>query len=133
MVTLTWNKKGLQFIAENEENHKIIVDTDTGSGGLNQGFKPMELLLVSLAGCMGMDIVSILQKKGGKIDHFQMVLKGEKNPDHPRRYLKIIYEIKCEGQFRREDLVRSFELSRDKYCSVLATLKNPPEFEFTII
>ncbi len=133
MITLIWNKKGLQFTAQDEQNHRIIVDTDKDSGGLEQGFKPMELLLVALAGCMGMDIVAILQKKGGKIDHFQMVLKGEKNPEHPRRYLKIIYEIECRGDYKREDLIRSFELSRDKYCSVLATLKNPPEFQFNII
>ncbi|MEO0136513.1 MAG: OsmC family protein [candidate division WOR-3 bacterium] len=133
MITLHWNKKGLQFTAEDEEHHQIIVDTDIQSGGLNQGFKPMDLLLVALAGCMGMDIVAILQKKGGKIDSFRMVLKGEKNSEHPRRYLRIIYEIECKGDYRREDLIRSFELSRDKYCSVLATLKNPPQFEFNII
>lgn len=133
MITLIWNKKGLQFTAQDEQNHRIIVDTDKDSGGLEQGFKPMELLLVALAGCMGMDIVAILQKKGGMIDHFQMVLKGEKHLEHPRRYLKIIYEIECRGDYKREDLIRSFELSRDKYCSVLATLKNPPEFQFNII
>ncbi len=133
MITLIWNKKGLQFTAQDEQNHRIIVDTDKDSGGLEQGFKPMELLLVALAGCMGMDIVAILQKKGGKIDHFQMVLRGEKNLEHPRRYLKIIYEIECRGDYRREDLIRSFELSRDKYCSVLATLENTPEFQFNII
>ncbi|MCX7995161.1 MAG: OsmC family protein [candidate division WOR-3 bacterium] len=133
MITLIWNRKGLQFVASDEAGHQIIVDTDIESGGFNQGFKPMELLLVALAGCMGMDIVSILQKKGGKIDSFKMVLKGEKNPEHPRRYLKIIYEIECKGEYRREDLIRSFELSRDKYCSVLATLKNPPEFEFNLL
>jgi putative redox protein len=132
LITLIWNKKGLQFSAIDEQNHNIVVDTDNESGGLNQGFKPMELLLVALAGCMGMDIVAILQKKGGKIDSFKMVLKGEKNPEHPKRYLKIFYEIECKGDYKREDLIRSFELSRDKYCSVLATLKNPPEFYFEI-
>ncbi|MEO0123013.1 MAG: OsmC family protein [candidate division WOR-3 bacterium] len=133
MITLTWNKKGLQFTAQDQQNHSIIVDTDTETGGFGQGFKPMDLLLVALAGCMGMDIVAILQKKGGKIDSFKMVLKGEKNPEHPRRYVKIFYEIECKGDYKREDLVRSFELSRDKYCSVLATLKNQPEFEFKIL
>ncbi len=93
----------------------------------------MDLLLVALAGCMGMDIVSILKKKGGKIKDFEMVLSGEKNPEHPRRYLKIRYEIRCEGDYKREDLLRAFELSWDRYCSVLATLKNPPEFEFNIL
>ncbi|MEO0095111.1 MAG: OsmC family protein [candidate division WOR-3 bacterium] len=133
MITLTWNRKGLQFTAQDQQNHSIIVDTDTETGGFNQGFKPMDLLLVALAGCMGMDIVAILQKKGGKIDSFKMVLKGEKNPEHPRRYVKIFYEIECKGDYKREDLVRSFELSRDKYCSVLATLKNQPAFEFKIL
>ncbi|MGB9720809.1 MAG: OsmC family protein [bacterium] len=133
MITLIWNKKGLQFTAKDEQDHNIIVDTDTESGGLGRGFKPMELLLVALAGCMGMDIVAILQKKGGKIDSFKMVLKGEKNSEYPKRYLKIFYEIECKGDYKREDLLRSFELSRDKYCSVLATLKNTPEFHFNII
>lgn len=133
MITLTWNKNGLQFIAYDEHNHSISVDTDIESGGLNQGFRPMDLLLVALAGCMGMDIVSILQKKGGKIDSFKMVLKGDRNSEHPKRYLKIIYEIECKGDYKREDLIRSFELSRDRYCSVLATLKNPPKFEFNIL
>lgn len=132
MITLIWNKKGLQFTARDEADHTIIVDTDIEAGGCNQGFKPMELLLVALAGCMGMDIVAILQKKGGKIDQFELTLRGEKNPTHPHRYLKIIYEISCSGDYKREDLIRSFELSRDKYCSVLATLKNPPEFEFNL-
>uniref|UniRef100_A0A7C4TDH5 OsmC family peroxiredoxin n=1 Tax=candidate division WOR-3 bacterium TaxID=2052148 RepID=A0A7C4TDH5_UNCW3 len=130
MIKIVWNKKGLQFIAIDDQNHQIIVDTDIKNGGLNMGFKPMDLLLVSLAGCMGMDIVSILQKKGGKIDNFEMELTGEKANEHPKRYLKIEYRIKCEGEYRREDLERAFELSRDKYCSALATLKNPPDFEF---
>lgn len=133
MITLTWNKKGLQFTARDEQNHSIIVDTDKEFGGFNHGFKPMELLLVALASCMGMDIVAILQKKGDKIDTFKMTLKGEKIPEHPKRYLKILYEIDCKGDYKRENLLRAFELSRDKYCSVLATLKNPPDFEFNII
>ncbi|MEO0227592.1 MAG: OsmC family protein [candidate division WOR-3 bacterium] len=130
MVELIWNKNGLQFTAIDEQNHSIVVDTDIASGGLNQGFKPMDLLLVALGGCMGMDIVAILQKKGGKIERFEITLEGEKNPEHPRRYLRIKYKIECEGDYKREDLQRAFELSRDKYCSALATLKNPPEFEF---
>lgn len=132
MVTLIWNNKGLQFTAKDEKNHSIIVDTEIDSGGLNQGFKPMDLLLVSLGGCMGMDIVAILQKKGNKIEKFEIELQGERNSEHPKRYLRIKYRIRCEGNYKREDLLRAFELSRDKYCSALATLRNPPEFEFEI-
>jgi len=56
--------KGLQFTAEDNNGHHVVVDTDTEHGGLDQGIRPIEFLLVSLGGCMGMDIVGILQKKG---------------------------------------------------------------------
>ena len=124
--------KGLQFMAEDDQGHKIMIDTDKQFGGLEQGFRPMDLLLASIAGCMGMDIVSILQKKGGKIDVFSIETSGIKVEKHPRRYTKITVKIKCEGDYKREDLLRSFELSRDKYCSVIATLNDAPDFEFVI-
>jgi len=131
MINLTWSQ-GLQFNAEDDHKHKIIVDTHKEMGGLDQGFTPMDLLLVSLAGCMGMDIIAILQKKGGKVDNFTIESEGVRAEDHPHKYTKITVKIKCEGDYKREDLVRSFELSRDKYCSVTATLGSKPDIEFVI-
>lgn len=124
--------KGLQFVAEDDQNHKIIIDTLKEFGGYEQGFKPAELILVSLAGCMGMDIVGILEKKGGKIESFAIEASGVRAKDHPHRYTKITVKIKCEGDYKREDLLRSFELSRDKYCSVVGTFNNKPELEFIV-
>jgi putative redox protein len=122
----------LQFKAEDGHGHDMIVDTTKEFGGLDQGFRPMDLLLVSLAGCMGMDIVGILQKKGGKIDDFTVEASGIRAEDHPHKYTKITVRIKCEGEYKREDLLRSFELSRDKYCSVTATLSDKPDIEFIV-
>jgi len=122
--------KALQFLVEDEHNHSIIIDTTKESGGLGSGFSPMDLLLASLTGCIGMDIVSILRKKGGKIDDFEIVVTGKRADKYPKRYLKIVFRIKCLGKYTKKDLYRAFELSRDKYCSVFATLKNPPKFEF---
>ncbi len=93
----------------------------------------MDLLLAAIAGCMGMDVVEILQKQGGKIGSFKMVLKGEKNPEHPHLYSKIMCEITCKGEYIFDDLIEAFDLSHDKYCSVLATLRNPPEFIFSFL
>jgi len=124
--------QGLQFTAEDEHNHKIVVDTGKKYGGLDQGFHPLELMLVSLAGCMGMDIISILQKKGGKIDKFEVYIEGNKAPEHPKKYEKITVKFICEGDYDRKDLVRSFELSRDKYCSAYATLQSNPNIEFIL-
>jgi putative redox protein len=131
MIVINW-KKGLQFEAEDEKGHKLVVDTAKENGGFDEGAAPMQLLLVSLAGCMAMDIVAILRKKGGRVDKFRMTLDGKQAESYPQRFTKITYQIKCEGSYKREDLIRAFELSRDKYCSVLATVKNPPEFEFLI-
>ena len=131
MVKLT-RTHGLQFKVEDDHNHEIIIDTEKKFGGFDEGFRPMDLMLVSLAGCMGMDIVGILKKKGGKIDAFIIEAAGLRAEDHPHKYTKITVKIKCEGDYKREDLLRSFELSRDKYCSVIATLGSNPELEFII-
>jgi putative redox protein len=131
MVKLTLSK-GLQFIVQDSENHSIVIDTLKKFGGFEEGFSPMELLLVSLAGCMGMDIVSILKKKGGKIDAFEISVNGQRAKEHPKKYEKITVKIVCQGEYKREDFLRSFELSRDKYCGALATLHSTPEIEFLI-
>jgi len=131
LIKLTLNK-GIQFIAEDEHNHKIVVDTKQDLGGFDQGFRPMDLFLVAQAGCMGMDIAYILKKKGGKIDKFEITIQGQRAQKHPKRYEKIIVKFVCEGNYKRQDLVRSFELSRDKYCGVTATLKLCPNIEYVI-
>jgi len=131
MVKLSWTK-GLRFVVEDDHSHKIIIDTAKESGGIDSGFRPLDLLLVSLAGCMGMDIVSIVHKKGGKIDKFEILVEGERVDEHPKKFKKITLRFKCEGEYKREDLLRAFELSRDKYCSVSATLRSKPELEFII-
>jgi putative redox protein len=131
MVRVSWCE-GLRFEAEDRHGHKIIIDTQKEFGGSDQGFRPLELFLAGLAGCMGMDIVAILQKKGGKINRFVMEASGVRAEDHPHKYTKITLKFKCEGEYKREDLLRSFELSRDKYCSAVATLNSIPELEFII-
>ncbi len=131
MIKISWCE-GLRFEAEDRHGHKILVDTEKDFGGSDQGFRPLELMLVSLAGCMGMDIVSILQKKGGKIDSFVVEASGVRAEEHPHKYTKITVKFNCVGEYKREDLLRSFELSRDKYCSAVATLNSSPELEFII-
>lgn len=131
-INLEWNK-GMQFFATDETGHRILVDTGREHGGLDEGMAPLALLLVALAGCMAMDIVTIVQKKRGIVKKYSMELEGIRTGDHPRRFVKIVTNIRCAGDYKREDLVRAFELSRDKYCSALATLMNPPEMVYNIL
>jgi len=130
-VELNW-VKGLQFIARDELGHEIILDTKKEVGGTETGFQPVDLLMVSLAGCMAFDIVSILQKKRTNLKSLKAVVEGERYFEHPKRYTKIRVKFETNPEVNKDDLIRAFELSRDKYCSILATLKIPPEIEFKL-
>jgi len=131
-ITVTWSTNGLHFNATDEYGNTTAIDTAIEYGGLDKGFRPAELLLVSLAGCMSMDIVSILQKKGGRITSFKSIIQGHRAEKHPKEYEKIVVTFDCQGDYQQEDLERSFELSRDKYCGVFATLNKPPQIEFKL-
>ena len=92
-------------------------------GGENDGFRPMELLLVGLAGCTAMDVISILQKKRQDVTGFEVKAHGERAAEHPKRFTAITIEYIVRGHNIDPAAVeRSIELSQTKYCSAYATL-----------
>jgi len=83
----------------------------------------MEMLLLGLAGCTGMDVISILQKKRQQVTGFAMNLRGYRADEHPKRYTRIEVEYVFQGEnLSPEAIARSIELSQTKYCSVSASL-----------
>ncbi|MFQ5905368.1 MAG: OsmC family protein [bacterium] len=128
---MVWTNEG-EFIAEDEFGHSFVLEAVPPEGKPLSGFKPVSLLLYSLAGCMGYDIVSILKKKRADLAGFTVEITGEQSDEHPRRFTRIRCEFKAEGDVKLADMKRSLELSTDKYCSVLATLKQTPEFDFKL-
>ena len=129
-VRLRWVEE-LKFLAEDEHDHAIVLDP--GMDGQNGvGVRPMLLLLIGLGGCMGGDIVSILRKKRVELKGFEVTVEGARAEEHPKRWTKIVMRIKARGNVPPEALTRAFELSRENYCSVFATIKNPPEVSFEV-
>jgi putative redox protein len=129
-VRLKWIEE-LKFLAEDEHDHSLVLDPGMeGQNGV--GIRPMLLVLMGLGGCMGGDIVSILKKKRVDLAGFEIVVEGERAEEHPKRWTKLVMRITAKGEVPREALGRAFELSRDKYCSVFATIKNPPEVSFEV-
>lgn len=114
---------GLQFLAADDLGHALVLDTSFEAGGFNQGFRPGKLLMVALAGCTAMDVISILQKKQQKVSSFVVEVSGEQASDYPKRYLRmhVRYHIKGEN-ILREAVERAIQLSEEKYCMVRATL-----------
>jgi len=123
---------GMQFVGDSESGHAIVMDADAGVGGRNTGMRPMELLLVGLGGCSGMDIISILKKKREKVTDLEINVNGKKAEDHPQKYTDIDIEFVVTGKGLSEEAVkRAVQLSMDKYCSVKATLEGTAKISYS--
>jgi len=115
-ITTIW-QQGNAFLAENETGGKAEL------GGEN--IRPMQMILVSLAGCSGVDVVNILQKKRVDFSDLQIKVSGERADTYPKVYtdIHVTYLIWGEG-IKPKDVEQAIKLSEDKYCSVTAMLKS---------
>ncbi len=115
---------GLQFVGEAASGHAIVMDGDIEVGGRNTGTRPMELLLIGIGGCSGMDVVSILKKKKQEVRGLEIKVNGQKAENYPKKFTDIDMEFIIRGKNIAEEAVKkAVELSMEKYCSVKATLE----------
>lgn len=120
--------QGMQFAARTGSGHEVVMDAAVEAGGQEQGPRPMELLLASLGGCGGMDVISILRKMRQEVTAYEVRVSGERAADHPRVFTRITVEHVVTGRDLDEALVRrAVELARDRYCSVSAMLARSAE------
>ena len=130
LINMSW-KGNLAFEAETQSWHKILLDAKQEVGGEEKGPRPMEILLVSLAGCTGMDVASILKKKRVNLQGFTIKINAEQASEHPKIFTKINVEYNFTGKnIKEEDVKRAIELSCEKYCSVTAMLKEKAEITY---
>ena len=101
-------------------------------GGNEQGPSPMDVLLLGVAACMGIDIQEILRKSRVPLDELDFRVRGTRADDHPRRYIRIVFDIALTGPGSGDAarVERAVELSRDRYCSALNSLQ--PDIEITM-
>lgn len=113
----------MQFLSISSDGHPLVIDVSPDGGGRGEGIGSMELLLHALAGCAGVDVVSILQKKRQSLKGLEIRVKGERRKEHPRVYTHIEVEYIFKGKGLDPKAVeRAIQLSQNKYCSVEATL-----------
>lgn len=111
--------KGRYFQAVGTAKVVTNIDTSITKGGTGRGASPMEMVLMALAGCSGMDIVSILEKMQVVFDRMAISVQGEQIADHPRVFTDIEINYKFWGKSLPEaKLQRAISLSIEKYCSV---------------
>ena len=130
-IKLEW-QKGMSF--ETELNgHKIIIDAEPNVGGQDKGPSPKPLMMVALAGCTGMDVVSILKKMRVELEGFNVFLEAELTEEHPKHYksMKVIYEFKGQN-LPLEKLEKAINLSEERYCGVSESYRKAMELSSEI-
>jgi len=121
-IESTW-KEGMKF--ESVVNgHHIMIDSAEQFGGENAGPRPKPLMLAALAGCTGMDVVSLLKKMRQDIEYFNVVVEGETENEHPNAFLKMhtIYEFRGKN-LEMDKIEKAIDLSIDRYCGVSAVYR----------
>ncbi len=113
--------------------HKIILDAEDSVGGKDRGPRPKPLMMVSLAGCTGMDVISILKKMRVDVKKFDVKVEAEVTEEHPKHYTKmhLIYEF-WGKDLPMDKLEKAVNLSQDRYCGVSYTYRQVMELTHEI-
>lgn len=119
---VTW-KQGLSFTGTADTGFTLPLGADPSVGGANDGFRPLELMAVSLAGCTAMDVISILRKKQQEVTAFEVRVNAEQRHEHPHIFTKAVITYEVTGRGVDEAAVRrAIELSATRYCPAQAML-----------
>lgn len=114
---------GMRFAVTAGSGHQVILDAAIASGGQDSGFRPIEMLLVGLAGCTGMDVITILRKKRQLVTDYEVRVEGIQAEDHPMVFLEINIEHVITGyDLQPQAVEQAIRLSEERYCSVGAML-----------
>lgn len=124
---------GMRFVGVGgDSGASVLMDASPEHGGSEGGLRPTELVLIGLGGCTAMDAISILKKKRQEVTAFEILVKGQRAEDHPKRFTDIEIEFVVTGKgVSPEAVERAVNLSMEKYCSVKATLEQETKVKFS--
>lgn len=121
-ATVAW-RQGLSFTGKADTGFEVPLGADPEVGGANDGFRPLELMAVSLAGCTAMDVISILTKKKQEVTAFEVKVHAEQAEEFPKVFTQAVITYLVTGHAVDEAAVlRAIELTATKYCPAQAML-----------
>jgi len=132
---VTWKGK-MNFTGTAETGFTLPLDAEPAVGGDNEGFRPLELMGISLAGCTAMDVISILQKKRQEVTGFEVKVHADRADEFPKVFTHVTVEYNIIGHNVDPVAVeRAIELSSTKYCPAQAMLAKAVtiEHKYTIV
>jgi putative redox protein len=121
-ATAQW-KESMVFFGMPDSGFPVQMDADSSFGGTDQGIRPMEMVALGLAGCTGMDVISILRKKRQKVTQFEVRVNAPRSAVHPKVFTSALITYVVTGtDIEEAAVIRSIELSMTKYCPVQVML-----------
>lgn len=131
---VTTRYKGGMTFKSKVDNHIITIDTPENDGGEDLGPRPKKLMLSSLAGCTGIDVVSMLNKMRVEFSDFSMDVEANLTTETPKTYnwVKITYRIKVKEE-DQDKVRRAVKMSKEQYCGVSAMFEKFAELEYEIV
>ena len=129
-IFLEWAGRDLVFEGRGRADTRALID-----GNSRESASPVESLLLSLASCMAADLIDIAGKMRVPFDAVQVHATGDRRPEPPRRYtaMRLVFTADGVDPADSDKLQRALDLSRDKYCSVLHTLRSDVPIDFELV
>jgi putative redox protein len=132
---VVWTKR-MSFEGSSDSGFTVPLGTTPEVGGDDDGFRPLELLAIGLAGCTAMDVISILGKKRQEVTSFEVKVHVDRQDEHPKVFTHLTIEYVLGGKNLSEEAVeRAVQLSAEKYCPAQAMFAKivPIDLKITIL
>lgn len=130
-IKLKRKNNKFNFEATNEGGQFVEIDANPAIGGEGKGFRPMEMMLVGLGGCSGIDMVNILTKQKEPLDDIQIDIDATRRNEEPAIFETINIKFRLYGELNSKKVERAIALTFEKYCSVANILSRSAEINFT--
>ncbi len=132
IVSTVW-KENMQFESDNPSGLNLVIDAGEESGGKGEGFRPKALMLSSLAGCSGLDVVSLLKKMQAEVTDFKIEVTAELTDEHPKFYnkVKVDYHF-TDTALQPKKIQKAVNLSVTKYCGVMEMFRQFADVDIEI-
>jgi putative redox protein len=125
-------QSGMQFEGTAGSGHSLRLDANSAHGGQGGGFSPMELLLLGLGGCTGMDVIALLRKMRQDVTDYRVEVEGERREQHPQVYTRIrVVHVVRGRNLDPKAVARAVELSETRYCPASAMLAASADLHHT--
>ncbi len=131
-VTIVRYESGMRFVGQVPSGHTVPMDASDQVGGIDSAPRPVEVLLSSLGGCTGMDVISLLRKMKTEPRSFSIEIQDERAPEYPKAITKIHLIYRIEGDVPEENAIKAVDLSLSKYCPIANTLHGVAEITYEV-